>query len=117
FVVIPLIIIVLFLPLQKIDLPSYAIAEEQKHKIALVMPTFTGAAYNNAFYKFYAIYGTVWGKPVSTDLQYLTANITYNPPITKPTTYTWIKPLQSHVTEFLPSATISVIEDQDIHNG
>jgi hypothetical protein len=43
-----------------------------KIKIALIVPTFTQAAYNNAFYKFYEKYANVpAGVNVTTDLKFL----------------------------------------------
>lgn len=49
-------------------------------RIAVVMPTFTAAAYHNAFYVFYNKYINVtWGVNVTTDLNLLSSKVTNEP--------------------------------------
>jgi hypothetical protein len=103
-------------------------------KIALVVPTFTEAAYSpNAFYTFYNKYHSIpSGKNVTTDLNLLSAPLVYNyiNPYTSIdmknlTIFTPRDPgdnpiidLAEHLRKSIPNnASVSIIDDEDIHNG
>lgn len=102
-------------------------------KIAIVIPTFTEAAYSpNAFYTFYYKYHLIpWGKAVTTDLDMFSAPLeyTYVDPSssadtrnitlfrTTSTDQTIIN-LAEHLAKIRPNdALLSVLRDEDIHNG
>jgi hypothetical protein len=103
-------------------------------RVALVIPTFTEAAYStNAFYTFYNKYHSIpLGKNVTTDLNLFTAPLlyTYINPYTaldmrNLTVFTPPDPddnpiidLAEHLRKTIPNnASVSIIADEDIHNG
>jgi Bacterial Ig domain len=101
--------------------------------IALVIPTFTEAAYStHAFYTFYDKYHLIpWGKAVITDLDMFSAPIDYtyidpySPADTRNITLFTTTPidqtiinLAEHLGKIIPNnALLSIIRDEDIHNG
>ena len=57
YLVLPLILVLGIYTIQTSN--EISIISNGTYKIAFVKPTFTGAAYNNAFYDFYAKYGSI----------------------------------------------------------
>lgn len=105
-------------------------------RIALVNPMFTRAAYSdNAFYQFYSLYNEIEpGQKVDSNLSMLNARIEEPVSIdpSKPydieknlSEYSQIDMYNSHVITLYnhiknhtsPNARITIIKDQDIHNG
>jgi len=92
---------------------------QSKNKIALLEPTFTEAAYNNAFYVFYKKYDSLSkGEEVLTDLRNLTSSLD------RSTNTTLNKNIQQKMTivldqikKVIPSANVYNIKDQDVDNG
>jgi hypothetical protein len=84
-----------------------------KKRIAFVDPTFTDAAYTaDGFYDFYFKYNDVpKGVNVTTDLNFMTANLP------EELDRGYIAPLVEAVINSHPDAEISIIRDQDVHNG
>jgi hypothetical protein len=103
-------------------------------KIAVVVPTFTEAAYTpNAFYTFYNKYhSTPPGQNVTKDLDWLTAHLlfTFIGPYTNANIENFsmvnhppdpddvsILTLAEHLRKTRPDSLVSIIRDEDIHNG
>ena len=84
-----------------------------KKRIAFVDPTFTDAAYTaDGFYDFYFKYNDVpKGVNVTTDLNFMTANLP------EELDRGYIAPLVEAVINSHPDAEVSIIRDQDVHNG
>jgi hypothetical protein len=82
-------------------------------RIAFVEPTFTDAAYNvDGFYPFFFKYPHVpEGVNVTTDLNLMTAEIP------KEIDRTYFMPFVERVKSFVPDSEVSIIRDQDVHNG
>jgi hypothetical protein len=91
-------------------------APNYKHKIALVEPTFTSAAYGpGGFYEFYPKYKSVPAHlTVSQDLDLLTAEL---PDVYDQQVDEYYKPLIDGIQESFPDAMVAVIRDEDIHDG
>jgi hypothetical protein len=86
--------------------------------IALIKPTFTSAAYNKSFYKFYFLYVGVSHarKNVTNDLNLLSNRVTT--PITRTSTSGFaIVYLFNHLRTLLPKAQIRVLSDADADSG
>ena len=80
--------------------------------IALVDPTFTNAAYNNAFYIFYNLYNNYTFYQNSTKyLNLLTSKIDRDllPSFT-------VLYLQNHISNLMPNANVTIISDVDVQN-
>jgi plastocyanin len=93
--------------------PETAPVMDKKNRIAFVEPTFTNAAYSaNHFYAWYGLYerSTVVGDKTTTNLDMLTASVPMEPE-------TDISNFTEHVKEFVANATVSIIRDEDAHNG
>ena len=85
--------------------------------IALIKPTFTGAAYHSSFYKFYFLYVTIphSRKNVTTDLNLLSSNVT-NQTTRSSSAFTFLY-LPQHLKTILPDPNIDVLTDADADYG
>ena len=85
--------------------------------IALINPTFTGAAYHTSFYKFYFLYVTIphSRKNVTTDLNLLSSNVT-NQTSRSSSAFTFLY-LPQHLKRILPNPNIDVLTDADADYG
>jgi len=89
-----------------------------KTRIAIVDPTFTEAAYNNAFYVFYAKHALVLPTTtVTTDLNLLTSSL--DMPSTHLIKFNRgsINLLHNLITTSLSNATVTIIDDRDVNDG
>ena len=85
-------------------------------KIAAVMPTFTAAAYNNAFYVFYNKYDNFSrGVNITTDLNLLSSKVT-NTPSSSASGFAMIY-LLGNLKWISPDSKISFLTDQDVDGG
>ena len=85
-------------------------------KIAAVMPTFTAAAYNNAFYVFYNKYDNFSrGVNITTDLNLLSSKVT-NAPSSSASGFAMIY-LLGNLKWISPDSKISFLTDQDVDGG
>jgi hypothetical protein len=106
----------------------------QIRKIAIVVPTFTETAYSpHAFYTFYNKYGSIpIQKDVKTDLDMLNPPIQYGTYIRPPgnkdvANLSLLAPadpddrfiiiLAEHLQKIIPHVLVTIIRDEDIHNG
>ena len=108
----------------------------QLRRIAIVIPTFTETAYSpHAFYTFYYKYASTPNQEtVKTDLDMLNPPIRYDSCVyTDPREILnienfsihciedpgdhYIIPLAEHLQKNIPHASISIIRDEDVHNG
>ena len=81
--------------------------------IAIVEPTFTNAAYNNAFYIFYNLYiNSSYGQNITNYLNLLTTNLEKDPG----PDFNELN-LKNHISDLMPNASVSFLSDVDIHNG
>jgi hypothetical protein len=86
-------------------------------KVALVKPTFTAAAYNNAFYVFYFKYANVpVGVNVTTDLNLLSSKITSQTIGTIKSVFAMLE-LVKNLKWITQGANIAIITDVDVDNG
>jgi hypothetical protein len=87
--------------------------------IALIVPIFTDAAYNNAFYRFYSIYANIKpGVNVTHNLDLLSSRVT----ALKPPTYlsspdNTLHYLARHLTLMSPFFHVYVLTDADVDSG
>jgi hypothetical protein len=82
--------------------------------VALIAPTFTAAAYDNAFYIFYAKYSNVpVGTNVTTDLNLLSNRVTYQTPSSA---YTMLDLLQN-IKWITPDSNVTVLTDTNVDSG
>jgi hypothetical protein len=92
-----------------------------KNRIAIVEPTFTEAAYNNAFYIFYDKYDSVSKRvTVTTDLNYLHSSLDIlnkQPTKLSMSNIRSISILKNLIEHVLPNSTITTIKDQNINDG
>lgn len=100
----------------KIDsrvLPSSDEEPAIKKRMAFVEPTFTDAAYNvDGFYEFYFKYHHIpEGVNVTTDLNLMTSEIPQE------IDRRYFLPFVERLKNVIPDAEISIIRDQDVHNG
>ena len=121
-----------------INIPFIASQEQQNHnkkKIALVDDTFTDAAYStNAFYFFYGKYkDTPVGVEVKSDLNMLTAQLPDPAEVSLNRTVKvgefghlvdpsdkekqHLIPFAKEIQKIIPDSVITIIRDEDIHNG
>jgi len=85
-------------------------------KIAVVMPTFTAAAYNNAFYVFYTKYENVsHGINITKDLNLLSSRVT-NEPSDSASGFSMLY-LLGNLKWTRPSSDITFLTDQDVDAG
>ena len=121
-----------------VNIPLIASQEQQdqnKKKIAIVDNTFTDAAYSpNAFYSFYGKYQSIpIGVHVKTDLNMLTAQLPDPVEVSLSSSVNatdfvhlvdrsdkekeHLVPLAKELEKIMPSSVITIIRDEDIHNG
>ena len=88
-------------------------ARNSQNALAFVEPSFTNAAYNlDGFYEFYSKYFDVpFGVNVTTDLNLMTADIQSDPQ------RSYFMPLLEKVKAFAPESSVSIMADQDVHDG
>jgi len=85
-------------------------------KIAVVMPTFTAAAYNNAFYVFYNKYINITrGVNVTTDLDLLSSKVTNEPSLSA--SGPAMLYLLGNLKWITPDSNIAFLTDQDVNAG
>lgn len=85
----------------------------RRFNIAFIKPTFTAAAYNNAFYKFYILFIHMSvGKNVTTHLNLLSSKV--NDQITESSSASEITFLYDHLKMLLPKSSINVLTDADV---
>jgi hypothetical protein len=85
-------------------------------KIAVVMPTFTAAAYNNAFYTFYKKYiHAPRGLNITTDLNLLSSKVT-NEPSSSASGFAMLY-LLGNLKWIRPDSNIAFFTDQDVDAG
>jgi hypothetical protein len=85
-------------------------------KIAVVMPTFTAAAYNNAFYTFYEKYThSPRGLNITTDLNLLSSKVT-NEPSSSASGFAMLY-LLGNLKWIRPDSNIAFFTDQDVDAG
>jgi hypothetical protein len=85
--------------------------------IALIRPTFTAAAYNDAFYIFYSLYNDVpTGKNVTTDLNLLSSKVTNQTTVATSSAFTMIY-LLNNLRWLSPESNITVLTDADVDGG
>jgi hypothetical protein len=87
------------------------------YNIALVKPTFTGAAYHQSFYKFYFIHPSMIQvrKNITTDLNLLSSKVTNQ--TGKSSSLLTFLYLPQHLKVLLPQYRISVLTDADVDYG
>jgi len=84
--------------------------------IALIKPTFTGAAYNNSYYKFYFLYvSPLIRKNVTTDLNLLSNKVTNQTSGTSSITTSSYLP--KHLKRIIPKSNVDVLTDADADYG
>ena len=88
--------------------------ESPKYRVAFVQPSFTEGAYNvGGFYTFYPKYASTAAQVnVTADLKNLTAVV---PEVLADEKY--YGPLTQHIKKMSPDAVVSIIRDEDVHNG
>src|SRR4029079_5647998 len=85
-------------------------------KIALVIPTFTAAAYHNAFYTFYKKYNyATRGLNITTDLNLLSSKVT-NEPSSSASGFAMLY-LIGNLKWIRPDSIITFLTDQDVDAG
>jgi hypothetical protein len=93
-------------------------SSNRSFNIALIRPTFTAAAYNNAFYKFYSLFiHTPAGMNVTTHLNLLSSRVTNQlRPLSSSTAFTMFF-LPRHLKTLLPHSNIDNLTDADVDSG
>ena len=92
-------------------------AINRRFNIAIVKPTFTAAAYNNAFYKFYFLFiHTPVGTNVTTHLSLLSSKIPKQLTTLSSSAFTMFF-LPQHLKLLLPKSNINVLTDADVDSG
>jgi plastocyanin len=94
--------------------PAVAAVNGEENRVAFVEPTFTNAAYSDDhFYAFYGLWerATDEGDKVTMNVDKLTAGVPQEPDREYFLNFT------KHVNEFDPNANVSIIRDEDVHNG
>jgi hypothetical protein len=85
-------------------------------KIAVVMPTFTAAAYHNAFYTFYKKYNyATRGLNITTDLNLLSSKVT-NEPSSSASGFAMLY-LLGNLKWIRPDSIVAILTDQDVDAG
>jgi N,N-dimethylformamidase beta subunit-like protein len=85
--------------------------------IAIIKPTFTAAAYDNAFYIFYRLYPNSLGTNITKHIGLLSNSITNKSISTEGTSQAAVDYLVSHIQWLMPKSNITVLGDEDVHNG
>ncbi|MDH3276970.1 MAG: hypothetical protein OEL77_05350 [Nitrosopumilus sp.] len=98
---------------KRAQMVAQAVENQSEIKIAFVEPTFTNAAYNlDSFYFFYSKYFfTPNEQKITTDLDLLTGDI----PLEYETGY--FQNLFNQVKQTLPNSFVTIIGDEEIHDG
>ena len=91
-------------------------------QIAIIRPTFTGAAYDNAFYLFYklnanATIGSIITRHVGLLSNTITNNNTVSEAALSVSSEVAIDYLVNHIKWLMPKSNITVLSDEDAHNG
>ena len=93
-------------------------------RIGLIVPVFTGAAYNHAFYIFYKHYAKVRAGENVTDHLFLLSSLLTKPKLPKIPNYAAISAsahamryLDRHLSLLMPKNSVSVLTDIDIDRG
>ncbi len=91
-------------------------ATAKRPNIALIKPTFTAAAYDNAFYKFFLLFAhTLPGTNVTTHLDLLSNKIPKQ--LTPSASSLSMSFLPHYLKKLLPQSNINVLTDADVDNG
>ena len=86
-------------------------------KIALIVPTFTQAAYNNAFYKFYEKYANVpYGTNVTSDLNLLSSKVLQIDMASSRSAFAMLQ-LVGNLKWITQQSNITVLSDADVDSG
>lgn len=90
-------------------------------RIALIVPVFTGAAYNHAFYIFYKHYATVRARENVTAHLFLLSSLVTKPKIPRfaaidASAYA-MRYLDKHLSLLMPKNNVSVLTDIDVDSG
>lgn len=89
-----------------------------RFNIALIRPTFTAAAYNNAFYKFYSLFiHAPAGMNVTTHLNLLSSRVTNQLRPLSPSSASTMSFLPHHLKTLLPQSNIDSLTDADADSG
>src|SRR6478609_8775571 len=87
----------------------------RRFNIALIKPTFTAAAYNNAFYKFYSLFiHAPAGMNVTTHLNLLSSRVTNQLRPLSPSSASTMSFLPHHLKTLLPQSNIDSLTDADV---
>ena len=87
-------------------------------KIALIVPTFTQAAYNNAFYKFYEKYANVrYGRNITSDLNLLSSKVLPIDLTSSSRSAFAMLQLVGNLKWITQQSNITVLTDVDVDNG
>ena len=90
-------------------------------KIAIIKPTFTAAAYDRAFYVFYKLNADMaFGTNITKHIGLLSNTVTNK--TTSKTAHSMssedaIHYLEHHIKWLMPKSNITILADQDVHNG
>jgi len=114
--------------LHKKSVPLLSVLHSQTYKkglrIVLIVPVFTGAAYNHAFYIFYKHYAKVRAGENVTDHLFLLSSLLTKPKLPKIPNYAAISAsahamryLDRHLSLLMPKNSVSVLTDIDIDRG
>jgi hypothetical protein len=114
--------------LHKKPVPLLAVLQSQSYKkgsrIALIVPVFTGAAYNYAFYIFYKHFASIRAGENVTQHLSLLSNLVTKPKIPKIPNYAAISAssyamryLERHLSLLTPKNNVSVLTDIDVDGG
>ena len=88
----------------------------RRFNIALIKPTFTAAAYNSAFYKFYFLFIHASARTnITTHLNLLSSKIPKQ--LTPSSSASTLSFLPRHLKTLLPHSNIDVLTDADVDNG
>ncbi len=96
---------------------SRSAVSSRRFNIALIKPTFTAAAYNSAFYKFYFLFiHTFAGMNVTTHLNLLSSRVN-NQLTALSSSASTLSFLPRHLKTLLPQSNINVLTDADVDSG
>ncbi|MGB8034668.1 MAG: DUF4350 domain-containing protein [Nitrososphaeraceae archaeon] len=96
---------------------SRSAVSSRRFNIALIKPTFTAAAYDSAFYKFYFLFiHTFAGMNVTTHLNLLSSRVN-NQLTALSSSASTLSFLPSHLKTLLPQSNIDVLTDADVDSG
>ena len=96
---------------------SRSAVSSRRFNIALIKPTFTAAAYNSAFYKFYFLFiHTFAGMNVTTHLNLLSSRVN-NQLTALSSSASTLSFLPRHLKTLLPRSNIDVLTDADVDSG